>query len=86
MSGYEKLLRHIDELQNPQDCYDENNKFYIWEHQCNVGLFASLECIVAYFAQAIFANRTFLVKGEWIFSDENIIKKFNCHSNSMMMQ
>ena len=65
-------MRHIDTLQNVNDWYDENNGCYIWEYQCNVGFYAPLEYIVAYFDQRIME-----------LSDQEIVEKYNCPQNSM---
>eukprot|EP01084_Bolivina_argentea_P186462 321402_1 len=82
-NGFTKLLKHIHQLQLSPNCNDNNRKFYILEQQCNVGFFASLECIVYYFAQAIFLNRTFLIKGDWSFADHKPNSDIYCQQNGM---
>ena len=66
--GHINLLKHIYRLQYPPDCDPKKRKFYIWKHECNVGMMANLQCIAFHFMHALVLNRTFLMYGHWTFS------------------
>eukprot|EP01083_Nonionella_stella_P048554 129704_1 len=69
-TGHLHLLKEIHRLQYPPDCNPKNRKFYVWEHQCNVGVMANLQCIAFHFAHAIILQRTFIMHGQWVFYDK----------------
>eukprot|EP01084_Bolivina_argentea_P108409 193749_1 len=83
--SYAHFLSNLMRLQYPTNCLDSKNKYFILNHQCNVGLFASIECLAYYFLMSIFMDRTFIITGQWTFGNDKICTKNHQHpfENSM---
>ena len=55
-----KLVEDIYQLQHPIDCFGPSQKYWIVDHPCSTGMFATFDCWEYYFTQAFSMNRTFL--------------------------
>eukprot|EP01083_Nonionella_stella_P064689 168855_1 len=73
---YASFLSNLLRLQFPSNCFDEQNKYLIVHHQCNVGFYSSIQCLSYYFLMSIFMDRTFIVTGDWNLAADKTCTKY----------